>query len=124
MGARSRSGRQRYAAHAFRATRAAEGALVTRTVRDELAAREAPMGFPFELRASPNTLHEVLEELGFDALRPASLECGGRVNGSLFRGFVTRWRGSATEVDRRFVSEWLEQHGCVQEFDLGKLMRY
>ena len=124
MGARSRSGRQRHAAYTFRASRAAARVSATRTVRDELEAREAPAGFPIEFRASPNTLHEVLEDLGFDALRPASLECGGRVNGSRFRGFVTRWRGSATEADRRRMSEWLEKHGCVLEFDLGKLVLY
>jgi hypothetical protein len=124
MGARSRSGRRRYAPYTFRAARAAARESATRTVRDELEARESPTGFPLEFQASPNTLHEVLEQLGFDALRPSSLECGGRANGSRFRGFVTRWRGSATEVDRRFMSEWLEKHGEVLEFDLGKLVRY
>jgi hypothetical protein len=124
MGARSRSGRQRYAPYTFRATRAATRESATRTVRDELEDRDSPTGFPLEFQASPNTLHEVLEQLGFDALRPTSLEFGGRAHGSRFRGFVTRWRGSATEADRRFMSEWLEQHGNVVEFDLGKLVRY
>jgi len=124
MGARSRSGRQRYVPYTFRATRAAARVSATRTVRDELEAREAPAGFPLEFQASPNTLHDVLEELGFDALRPASLECGGGANGSRFRGFVTRWRGSATEADRRLMSEWLEKHANVVDFDLGKLVRY
>ena len=122
MGARSN--RHRRAANTFRAGRAASRLKTIRAVRAELEAREGLAGFPLEFHASPNTIHEVLEDLGFEALRPISLECGGRANGSRFQGFVTRWKGSAVEADRRNVSAWLEQHASVLDFDLGQLVRY
>jgi hypothetical protein len=95
-----------------------------RAIREELEAREGPSGFPLQFHACPNTLHQVLDELGFEALQSVSLECGGRVNQGHFQGFVTRWKGTAVEDDRRSVSAWLKRHASVVDFDLGQLVRY
>ena len=124
MGARSRPRRHRLASDRFRAGRAAGRLTTDRAVCAELESRGGAAGFPLRVESRPNAMHEVLDDLGFEALQPLSLECGGGAKGSHFEGFVTRWKGSATETDRRDVSVWLERHRLVVDFDLGKLVRY
>jgi len=83
------------------------------------------VGFTISLRVSPDSdksqLETVVEELVSEVLVPVSLECGGGTQGYGFEGFVTRWKGSATEDDRRSVSRWLAARPEVEHFELGPL---
>jgi uncharacterized protein YggL (DUF469 family) len=64
-----------------------------------------------------------LEALRYEILTPNSLECGGGFDGDRFQGFITRWKGSATEGDRREVSEWLRRRPEVTDCEVGKLVQ-
>ena len=84
------------------------------------------LGFPVRIgfasgieRASAG---EVLDAFHFEALEPVSLTCAGALHAEGFQGFVTRWKGSATEQDRRAISAWLASRPEVAERFVGKLM--
>jgi uncharacterized protein YggL (DUF469 family) len=97
-----------------------------RHVRDERQSGFEQMGFPlrfvFTRGTSPATLGAVLDAFQFEALDPVSLVCAGAVHAETFQGFVTRWKGSATEEDRRSLSAWLASRPEVAEHEVGRLM--
>lgn len=64
----------------------------------------------------------VLDELVRDLLSPTALECGGGIQGTRFEGFVTRWKGSTGEDDRRALARWLDARPEVVEYHLGPLV--
>jgi len=90
---------------------------------------EAPgfrqLGFSISFFVSPDaterSIRLMLDDFLFEVLTPRSLECGGGFGGSRFQGFVTQWKASASEADRREVSEWLRRRAEVAEFEVGHL---
>ncbi len=90
---------------------------------------EAPgfrqLGFSVSFSVSPDaterSIRLMLDDFLFEVLTPHSLECGGGFGGDRFQGFVTQWKASASEADRREVSEWLRRRAEVTEFEVGHL---
>ena len=83
------------------------------------------LGFSISFSVSPDatkrSIDLLLEDFLYEILTPNSLECGGGFGDSRFQGFVTQWKASAREADRRAVSEWLQRRAEVTEFDVGQL---
>ena len=90
---------------------------------------EAPgfrqLGFSVSFSVSPDaterSIRLMLDDFLYEVLTPRSLECGGGFGGNRFQGFVTQWKASASEADRREVSEWLRRRAEVTEFEVGHL---
>ena len=90
---------------------------------------EAPgfrqLGFSVFFSVSPDaterSIRLMLDDCLYEVLTPHSLECGGGNGGNRFQGFVTQWKASASEADRREVSEWLRRRAEVTEFEVGHL---
>jgi uncharacterized protein YggL (DUF469 family) len=84
------------------------------------------LGFPVRIGFVAGTdrvgAGEMLDAFHFEALEPVSLVCAGALHGEGFQGFVTRWKGSATEQDRRAISAWLASRSEVADRFVGKLM--
>ncbi len=84
------------------------------------------LGFPVSFLVSSDagdpSMSPVLEDFRYEILAPNSLECGGGCDGNRFQGFVTRWEGSASEADRREVSDWFRLRPEIAEYDVGKLV--
>jgi len=84
------------------------------------------LGFPISFFVSSDaedaSISLVLEDLRYEVLAPNSLECGGGCSRNRFQGFVIRWEGSASEGDRRELSEWLRLRPEVTEYDVGRLV--
>ena len=85
------------------------------------------LGFPISFFVSPDVEHSsislVLEDLRYEVLAPNSLECGGGCSRNRFQGFVIRWQGSASEEDRREISEWLGLRPEITDYDVGRLIQ-
>jgi uncharacterized protein YggL (DUF469 family) len=83
------------------------------------------LGFPVSFSVSPDatgrSIRLTLEAFLYEVLTPNSLECGGGFDGRRFRGFVTQWKASASEADRREVADWLRRRGEVADFEVGGL---
>jgi uncharacterized protein YggL (DUF469 family) len=83
------------------------------------------LGFSVSFSVSSDTpersIRRMLDDFLHEVLTPHSLECGGGFGGSRFQGFVTQWKASASEADRRAVSEWLRCRAEVVEFEVGHL---
>ena len=83
------------------------------------------LGFSVSFTVSPDaTKHSIsllLEDFLYEILTPNSLECGGGFCDDRFQGFITQWKASANEADRREVSEWLQRRAEVAEFEVGHL---
>jgi uncharacterized protein YggL (DUF469 family) len=83
------------------------------------------LGFSVSFCVSPDaterSIHVMLEDFLYEVLTPNSLECGGGFSENRFQGFVTQWKASASEGDRREVSEWLTRRSEVTEFEVGQL---
>jgi uncharacterized protein YggL (DUF469 family) len=83
------------------------------------------LGFSVSFSVSPDvtqgSISSMLDDFLYEILTPNSLECGGGFGGDRFQGFVTKWKASASEADRRGVSEWLKRRGEVNEFEVGRL---
>jgi uncharacterized protein YggL (DUF469 family) len=83
------------------------------------------LGFSVSFSVSPQaeerSISSMLEDFLYEVLAPNSLECGGGFGGNRFQGFVTQWKASASEADRREVSEWLKRRAEVTEFEIGHL---
>jgi uncharacterized protein YggL (DUF469 family) len=83
------------------------------------------LGFSVSFSVSPDatkgSISSMLEDFLYEILTPNSLECGGGFGGGRFQGFVTKWKASASEADRREVSEWLKRRVEVDEFEVGHL---
>jgi uncharacterized protein YggL (DUF469 family) len=90
---------------------------------------EAPgfrqLGFSVSFSVSPEaterSIRLMLDDFLFEVLTPHSLECGGGFGEGRFQGFVTQWKASASEADRRAVSEWLGRRVEIAEFEVGHL---
>jgi len=90
---------------------------------------EAPgfrqLGFSVSFSVAPDaterSIRLMLDDFLYEVLTPHSLECGGGFAGSHFHGFVTQWKSSASEADRREISEWLRRRAEVTEFEVGQL---
>jgi uncharacterized protein YggL (DUF469 family) len=90
---------------------------------------EAPgfrqLGFSVSFSVSPDatrrSIRLMLDDFLYEVLTPHSLECGGGFGGNRFQGFVTQWKASASEADRREISEWLRSRAEVTEFEVGPL---
>jgi uncharacterized protein YggL (DUF469 family) len=82
-----------------------------------------PISFSVSTAAVDSSTSPVFEALVYEVLTPNSLECGGGLDGGRFQGFVTRWKGSADEVDRREVSEWLRRRPEVDDYEVGNLVQ-
>ena len=90
---------------------------------------EAPgfrqLGFSVSFSVSPDategSIRLMLDDFLYEVLTPHSLECGGGFGGNRFQGFVTQWKASATEAERREVSEWLRRRAEITEFEVGQL---
>ncbi len=80
------------------------------------------LSFSLAADAPASAVGEVLDALLHEVLTPSSLECGGGFDESRFQGFVIRWKGSATEADRRSVSDWLRARPDVGEQEVGRLV--
>lgn len=84
------------------------------------------LGFPISFCVSPDAEHSsirlVLEDLHYEVLEPNSLECGGGCSRNRFQGFVIGWRGSASEENRRELSEWLRLRPEIAGYDVGRLI--
>lgn len=80
-------------------------------------------GFSLSIEFACDVAEAVLEELHYEVLAPTSLECAGGRRRRAFRGFVTRWRGSATEEDRRAIAKWLSAKRDVKSHEVGALTR-
>ena len=97
-----------------------------KTVEKDEALDFRQLGFPVSFRVSSDaeasSISLVMEAFRYEMLAPHSLECGGKCDGNRFRGFVTRWEGSANEGDRREVSGWLRLRAEVAEYEVGKLV--
>lgn len=94
--------------------------------RDEAgAAGFRQLGFSVSFRVSSDltegTVKAMLEDFLYEVLAPNSLECGGGFSENRFQGFVTQWKASAGEGDRREVSEWLMRRSEVADFEVGQL---
>lgn len=99
----------------------------TRQTRERAEAPDfRQLGFPVFFVVSGGTdgssMSPVLEAFRYEVLVPHSLECGGGCDNNRFRGFVTRWEGSANERDRREVSDWFKLRAEIVEYDVGKLI--
>jgi uncharacterized protein YggL (DUF469 family) len=99
----------------------------TRQTREETEPRDfRQLGFPVSFVVSEgaegSSMSPVLEAFRYEVLAPRSLECGGGCDGNRFRGFVTRWEGSANERDRREVSDWFRLRAEISEHEVGKLV--
>jgi uncharacterized protein YggL (DUF469 family) len=81
-----------------------------------------PVSFLVSSDAEVSPFRLVLEAFRYEVLAPNSLECGGGCDRNRFQGFVTRWEGSASEGDRREVSDWLRRRPEITEYDVGKLV--
>jgi len=83
------------------------------------------LGFPLFFSISPDATNRsirlTLEAFLYEVLTPNSLECGGGFDGHRFQGFVTQWKASTSEADRREVSEWLRRRAEVADFEVGSL---
>jgi uncharacterized protein YggL (DUF469 family) len=83
------------------------------------------LGFSISFSVSPEatdlSISLMLEDFLYEVLTPNSLECGGGFGGHRFHGFVTQWKASASEADRREVSEWLRRRAEITEFEVGHL---
>jgi len=83
------------------------------------------LGFSVSFSVSPDatdrSIRLMLDDFLYEVLTPRSLECGGGFGGHRFQGFVTQWKASASEADRREVSEWLRRRAEVTEFEVGRL---
>jgi uncharacterized protein YggL (DUF469 family) len=80
-----------------------------------------PVSFSFSSDATQRSIRLTLDAFLYEVLTPNSLECGGGFAGLRFRGFVTQWKASASEADRREVSEWLRRRAEVADFEVGNL---
>jgi uncharacterized protein YggL (DUF469 family) len=81
-----------------------------------------PVSFLVSSDAGDSPMSPVLEAFRYEVLAPNSLECGGGCDGDRFQGFVTRWEGSASEADRREVSDWFRLRAEIVEYDVGRLV--
>ena len=81
------------------------------------------LAIDFSEDADPATVEKLLETFQYEALVPVSLECGGSTatSGARFEGFVTRWKGSTDEEDRRRLRSWLEARPEVARVEVGEL---
>jgi uncharacterized protein YggL (DUF469 family) len=79
------------------------------------------LSFSVSTDATERSIRVMLDDFLFEVLTPRSLECGGGFAGNRFQGFVTQWKASASEADRREVSEWLRRRAEVAEFEVGHL---
>jgi uncharacterized protein YggL (DUF469 family) len=79
------------------------------------------VSFTLSEEATQHSIRLMLDDFLYEVLTPHSLECGGGVGGNRFQGFVTQWKASASEADRREVSEWLRRRAEVREFEVGPL---
>jgi uncharacterized protein YggL (DUF469 family) len=80
-----------------------------------------PVSISFSSGATARSIRLALDAFFHEVLTPNSLECGGGCAGRRFRGFVTQWKASASEADRREVSEWLRRRTDVADFEVGNL---
>ena len=81
-----------------------------------------PVSFLVSSDAEESSISLVLQAFRHEVLVPNSLECGGGCDHDRFQGFVTRWEGSASEGDRREVSDWFRLRPEITEYDVGKLV--
>jgi uncharacterized protein YggL (DUF469 family) len=79
------------------------------------------VSFSISRDASRRSIRLLLEDFLYDVLTPNSLECGGGFGDNRFQGFITQWKASASEADRREVAEWLQRRAEVTEFEVGQL---
>jgi uncharacterized protein YggL (DUF469 family) len=82
-----------------------------------------PVSFSFSADATGRSIRLTLDAFLYEVLTPNSLECGGGFDGRRFRGFVTQWKASADEADRREVSDWLKRRAEVADFEVGALAK-
>jgi uncharacterized protein YggL (DUF469 family) len=98
---------------------------VRRTCETPSAPDFCQLGFPISFSVSPDaeqsSIGLVLEDLRYEVLAPNSLECSGGCSSNRFQGFVIRWRGSASEENRRELLEWLRLRPEVAGYDVGRL---
>ena len=73
--------------------------------------------------AEGSSISRVLEDLRHEILAPNSLECGGDCNCNRFQGFVIRWQDSASEGNRRELSDWFKLRPEVTDYDVGRLVQ-
>jgi uncharacterized protein YggL (DUF469 family) len=79
------------------------------------------VSFSVSAGATDRSIRLMLDDFLYEVLTPHSLECGGGFGGNRFQGFITQWKASASEADRREVSEWLRRRAEVTEFEVGHL---
>ncbi len=82
-----------------------------------------PLAFSLAADAPAAAVGEALDDLLHEVLAPSSLECAGGFDERRFQGFVLRWKGSATEADRRAIADWLRARPEVGEYAVGELGR-
>lgn len=87
----------------------------------ELRQQGFPVSFALGGDGPESGVARVLDDLLHDFLTPNSLECGGGFHRGRFQGFVTRWKGSATEADRRGLADWLRARAEVGAFEVGEM---